>query len=235
MPDMHWLTADEWSVLALSARVAAMCVLVLAVPGIALGWLLARREFRGKAILDALLHAPLVMPPVVTGYLLLMLFGRRGVVGAWLYNHFGITFAFTFKAAVIASACMALPLMVRAVRLSVELVDRKLEDAARTLGASPLRTFVTITLPLAFPGVLTGLILSFARSLGEFGATIVFAGNISGETRTLPLAIYTSLQVPGAEDAAMRLVVISLILALGALIASEWFARRMRGFRETGP
>ena len=225
------LTHEEWEVLALSARVAAACVVVLAVPGIALGWLLARVQFRGKLLLDALLHAPLVMPPVVTGYLLLVVLGRRGSLGGWLYHHWGITFAFTWKAAVAASAIMALPLMVRAVRLAVELVDRRLEDAAATLGASPLRIFATITLPLALPGVVTGLILTFARSLGEFGATMIFAGNIAGETRTIPLAIYSYLQSPGGEDAAFRLVVISLVFALTALVVSEWMARRVRRFR----
>ena len=229
------LTREEWEVLALSARVAAACVLVLAVPGIALGWMLARAHFRGKLLVDALLHAPLVLPPVVTGYLLLVVLGRRGLLGGWLYAQFGITFAFTWKAAVAASAIMALPLMVRSVRLAVELVDRRLEEAAHTLGASPVRTFLTVTLPMALPGVVTGLILTFARSLGEFGATMVFAGNIAGETRTLPLAIYTFLQVPGGEAAAMRLVVISFVFALGALVVSEWLARRVRRFRETRP
>ena len=222
------LAAEEWEVLALSARVALACVCVLAIPGMALGWLLARVQFRGKMLLDALLHAPLVMPPVVTGYLLLMVLGRRSCIGGWLHAHFGITFAFTWKAAVVASAVMALPLMVRAVRLAVELVDRRLEDAARTLGASPPRVLLTITLPLALPGVLTGLILTFARSLGEFGATMIFAGNIAGETRTLPLAIYTCLQVPDGENAAVRLVLISLVISLVALVVAEWLALRMR-------
>jgi len=225
------LTSEEWQVLALSARVAAACALVLAIPGIALGWLLARARFRGKVLVDALLHAPLVLPPVATGYLLLVVLGRRGLLGAWLYQHFGISFAFTWKAAVAASAVMALPLMVRAVRLAVELVDCRLEEAARTLGAGPLRIFWSITLPLALPGVVTGLILSFARSLGEFGATMIFAGNIAGETRTLPLAIYSYLQTPDGEGAAFRLVAISLVVALAALAASEWLARRVRRFR----
>ena len=225
------LTREEWEVLALSARVAAACALVLALPGIALGWLLARARFRGKVLVDALLHAPLVLPPVATGYLLLVVLGRRGLLGAWLYQHFGISFAFTWKAAVAASAVMALPLMVRAVRLAVELVDRRLEEAAYTLGAGPLRIFWSITLPLALPGVVTGLILSFARSLGEFGATMIFAGNIAGETRTLPLAIYSCLQTPDGEGAAFRLVAISLVVALAALAASEWLARRVRRFR----
>lgn len=227
------LTHDEWAVLGLSAQVAAACALSLAAPGILFGWLLARVRFRGRTVVDAILHAPLVMPPVVTGYLLLVVLGRRGIVGAWLGRHFGVSFAFTWKAAVIASAAMALPLMVRSVRLAVELVDRRLEQAARTLGSGPLRTFATVTLPLAFPGVLTGLILSFARSLGEFGATIVFAGNIQGETRTLPLAVYSYLQVPGGERAAFRLVLVSVLLSLGALIVSEWLARRSMRFMES--
>ena len=230
---MPGLTHEEWDVLALSARVAAACALVLAIPGVAFGWLLARSQFRGKVLVDALLHAPLVVPPVVTGYLLLVVLGRRGLLGQWLFEHFGVTFAFTWKAAVVASAVMSLPLMVRAVRLSVELVDRRLEDAAHTLGAGPLRIFATITLPLALPGVLTGLILSFARSLGEFGATMIFAGNIAGETRTLPLAIYSCLQIPDGERAAARLVVISLVVALAALVVSEAVSRRARRFLET--
>ena len=230
---MPGLTHEEWEVLALSARVAAACALVLASPGVAFGWLLARSQFRGKVLVDALLHAPLVVPPVVTGYLLLVVLGRRGLLGQWLFEHFGVTFAFTWKAAVVASAVMSLPLMVRAVRLSVELVDRRLEDAAHTLGAGPLRIFATITLPLALPGVLTGLILSFARSLGEFGATMIFAGNIAGETRTLPLAIYSCLQIPDGERAAARLVVISLVVALAALVVSEAVSRRARRFLET--
>jgi len=227
------LTSEEWQVLGLSARVATICAASLLVPGVFFGWLLARTQFRGKALVDAILHAPLVLPPVVTGYLLLVVLGRRGIAGAWLLKHFGISFAFTWKAAVVASAIMALPLMVRAVCLAIELVDRRLEDAARTLGAGFFRTFVTITLPLALPGVATGLVLAFARSLGEFGATMIFAGNIAGETRTLPLAVYTLLQVPGGEASAMRLVVLSLVLALGALVLSEVLTRRMRRFRET--
>jgi molybdate transport system permease protein len=230
---MPALAHEEWAVLALSARVAAACALSLVVPGILFGWLLARVRFRGQSIVDAAIHAPLVMPPVVTGYLLLLLLGRRGIMGGWLLRHFGVSFAFTWKAAVIASAAMALPLMVRSVRLAVELVDRRIEEAARTLGAGPLRTFASVTLPLAFPGVLTGLVLSFARSLGEFGATIVFAGNIQGETRTLPLAVYSYLQVPGGERAAFRLVVISILFALAALVLSERLARRSRRFAES--
>jgi molybdate transport system permease protein len=211
---MWWLSHEEWVVLGLSARVAVCCAAAVAIPGIACGWLLARKRFPGKSLVDAILHAPLVMPPVVTGYLLLVLLGRRGVLGEVLYRHFGFTFAFTWKAAVVASAVMAFPLMVRAVRIAIEMADPKLEAAARCLGAGPLRTFMTVTLPLARPGIITGLVLSFARSLGEFGATIVFAGNIQGETRTLPLAVYSYMQVPGGDASAMRLVLVSILLSL---------------------
>lgn len=232
---MLGMSHDEWMVLALSARVATLCALSVAVPGIFLGWLLARSRFRGRVVVDALVHAPLVMPPVVTGYLLLVLLGRQGLVGGWLCRHTGLALVFTWKAAVIASALMALPLMVRSVRVAMELVDVRLEEAARSLGASPARTFLSITLPLAFPGILTGLVLAFARSLGEFGATIVFAGNIEGETRTLPLAIYAQLQVPGGEGSVWRLVFLSLACSFGALILSEWLARRAARFRESRP
>ncbi len=223
---MEYLTLEEWVVLGLSAKVAIGCAAVVAIPGIACGWLLARTRFRGKTLVDAILHAPLVMPPVVTGYLLLMLLGRKGLLGEVLSRYFGLTTAFTWKAAVIASAVMGFPLMVRAVRIAMEMADPKLEAAARTLGASPLRTFMTITLPLARPGIITGLVLAFARSLGEFGATIVFAGNIQGETRTLPLAVYNYMQIPGGDAAAFRLVLISILLSLGALVVSEFMSRR---------
>ena len=223
---MFWLSHEEWVVLGLSARVAVCCVAVVAVPGIACGWLLARRNFHGKSLFDAVLHAPLVMPPVVTGYLLLMLLGRRGLLGEVLYRHFGFSMAFTWKAAVAASAVMGFPLMVRSVRLAMEMADPKLEAAARCLGAGPLRTFLTVTLPLARHGIITGMVLAFARSLGEFGATIVFAGNIQGETRTLPLAVYSYMQMPGADASALRLVLISLALSLGALVVSEFVSRR---------
>jgi molybdate transport system permease protein len=227
---MYWMSHDEWVVLGLSARVALCCVAAVSIPGIACGWLLARKRFPGKSILDAILHAPLVMPPVVTGYLLLTLLGRRGILGEVLYRHFGFSMAFTWKAAVVASAVMAFPLMVRAVRVAMEMTDPKLEAAARCLGASPLRTFLSVTLPLARPGIITGLVLAFARSLGEFGATIVFAGNIQGETRTLPLAVYSYMQVPGGEAASLRLVVVSILLSLGALIVSEVMSRRYSHF-----
>lgn len=190
------------------------------------GWLLARKSFPGKPILDSLIHLPLVLPPVVPGYLLLVMLGTQGVIGKWLQQNLGIELVFTWKGAVVASALMAFPLMVRAVRLAVLQIDTSLETAARTLGANPVRLFFSITLPLALPGIATGLILVFSRSLGEFGATITFVGNIEGETRTLPLAIYTYTQVPGGDDQAVRLVVISILLAFAALIASDLLERR---------
>lgn len=221
------LSAEEWAAVVLSLRVATVCVAVTLVPGVTAGWLLARVRFPGKAIVDACLHLPLVLPPVVVGYILLLLLSPRGMVGGWLGN-VGVSVAFTWWAAVLASAVMGFPLLVRAVRLTIELVDVRLEQAARTLGASPWRVWWTVTLPLAMPGVLTGAVLAFARSLGEFGATVMFAGNIEGETRTLPLALYTYTQVPGGDGAAMRLAMLSILLAFAALLASEWLARRMR-------
>lgn len=219
-------TPEELSALWLSLKVGVWCVALIAVPGLVTGWLLARVRFPGKALVDGLVHLPLVLPPVVPGYLLLLLLGRNGPLGRWLDETWGVTFAFTWQGAVIASALMAFPLMVRAVRLAMALVDPRLEDAARTLGAGPLRVWLTVTVPLALPGVLAGLVLAFARSLGEFGATVTFAGNVAGETRTLPLAIYTYTQMPGGDGPALRLVVISILLALAALWASEWGARR---------
>ena len=221
------LTPAEVEALVLSLRVAFWAVLVSLPLGIFMAWLLARREFYGKALLDAVVHLPLVVPPVVVGYLLLVLLGRRGVVGAWLYDVLGITMVFTWQGAAIAAAVMAFPLMVRAIRLSLDAVDRKLETAARTLGASPLDVFFSVTLPLTAPGILTGMVLAFARSLGEFGATITFVSNVPGETRTLPLAIFTTVQTPGAEVETFRLALISLVLALAALAASELLARRV--------
>ena len=221
------LTADEIAVLGLSLQVALASVALVAVPGALMGWLLARTRFPGKSVVDALVHLPLVLPPVVTGYLLLVAFGRRGLIGAWLESWFGLRIAFTWKGAALAAAVMAFPLMVRAVRLAVELTDRGLEDAARTLGASPLRVLATVTLPLAAPGILAGLVLAFARALGEFGATITLAGDIPGESRTLPVAIYAQSQVADGDDAVRRLVLISLAIALLALIGSEWVARRL--------
>jgi molybdate transport system permease protein len=195
--------------------------------GLGAAWLLARKEFFGKAIIDALFHLPLVVPPVVVGYLLLLLFGRSGLIGAWLYEQFSVSIAFTWKGAAIAAAVMAFPLMVRAMRLSLEAVDRRLEAAARTLGASRLRVFTTITLPLMAPGILVGIVLAFARALGEFGATITFVSNIPGETQTLPLALYSLAQTPEGEIGAMRLALIAVAVALIALIVSEWLAKRI--------
>jgi molybdate transport system permease protein len=194
--------------------------------GILVAWVLARLHFPGKTLLDGLVHLPLVLPPVVIGYLLLTLLGRRGIIGAWLHNILGITLAFTWKGAAVAAGVMAFPLLVRAVRLSLDGVDQGLELAARTLGAGQLRVFFTVTLPLIIPGIITGLILAFARSLGEFGATITFVSNIKGETQTLPLALYTLTQVPEGEFAAMRLCIIAVVIAMGALVASEFLARR---------
>ena len=226
MPELQ-LTDLEWEAIRLSLRVAFFSVVGSLPFGIAVAWLLARRNFPGKSLVDGLIHVPLVVPPVVVGYGLLVLFGRRGPIGAWLYDHLGITLIFTWKGAALAAAVMAFPLMVRAIRLSLEAVDRKLEAAARTLGASPFDVFLSITLPLALPGVLVGIVLAFARGLGEFGATIIFVGNIPGETRTIPIAIYTLTQDPEGDLAALRLSIISVVLALIALIASEVLARRI--------
>ena len=221
------LTHAEIEALSLSIKVAAVCTLLIIVPAILVAWLLAKKEFFGKSLLDGLVHIPLILPPVVPGFLLLMLLGSQGLVGHWLKQHFGITIAFTWLGAAIASAVMGFPLMVRSTRLAMSQIDRKLELAAQSLGASPWRVFFTITLPLAMPGIVTGLILAFSRSLGEFGATITFVGNIQGETRTLPLAIYTYTQMPGGDMIAMRLVIISILIALSALIVSNLLERRM--------
>ena len=200
---------------------------VVALPfGIAIATLLARKEFWGKALLDAMVLLPLVLPPVVTGYLLLITFGRRAPVGAFLADHFGIVFSFRWTGAALACGIMAFPLMVRAIRLSIEAIDTRLEDAAATLGANQVWRFATITLPLALPGIIAGAILSFARALGEFGATITFVSNIPGETQTISAAIYTLTQVPNGDADALKLVIVSVIISLAALIAAEWLARR---------
>ncbi|MGE5506634.1 MAG: molybdate ABC transporter permease subunit [Actinomycetota bacterium] len=224
---MAGLTPLEIEALRLSLLVSVWAVVGSLPFGVAAAWVLARAQFPGKAVLDGLIHLPLVLPPVVVGYGLLVLLGRRGPVGAWLYDTFGITVAFTWKGAAIASAVIAFPLMVRAIRLSLESVDRGLEQAARTLGCGPVETFFSVTLPLAAPGVLAGVILAFARSLSEFGATITFVSNIPGETRTLPIALYAATQVPGGDAAAMRLCVISVAVAFAALLASEILSRRI--------
>jgi molybdate transport system permease protein len=221
------LTPLETEALLLSLRVGVVSVVVSLPLGLLAAWLLARSEFPGKMLLNGLVHLPLVLPPVVVGYGLLLLFGRHGPAGAWLYDTVGITFAFDWKGAALAAGVMAFPLMVRAMRLSLELVDRRLEAAARTLGAGRLRVFATVTLPLMAPGILTGAILAFARSISEFGATITFVSNIPGETRTLPLALYALTQTPGGEAAAWRLAIISVLVAMAALLASELLARRL--------
>jgi len=222
------LTELETEALALSLRIAVASAFASLPFGLATAWLLARTRFPGKTVVDAIIHLPLVVPPVVVGYALLILLGRRGPVGGWLYDTFGVMLAFTWKGAAVAAAVMAFPLMVRAMRLSLESVDRGLEAAARTLGANPLRAFVTVTLPLMSPGIIAGVLLAFARSLGEFGATITFVSNIPGQTQTLPIALYTVMQRPDGEAAAARLAVLAVLLSFVALGASEWLARRAR-------
>lgn len=222
---MWSLSPAETEALLLSLKVAFWSVAASLPVAVVLAWLLSRRDFVGKNLVDALVHLPLVLPPVVVGYFLLILFGRRGPLGAFLEAHFGIVFAFRWTGAALACAVMGLPLLVRAVRQSFDAVDRRLEAAAATLGASPGWVFATVTLPLILPGVLTGMLLSFARSLGEFGATITFVSNIPGETQTLPLAIYTFTQVPGGDAQALRLCVLSILLSLAALMASELLLR----------
>ena len=222
------LTPAELEILGLSVKVALTSVLVSLPLALGLAFLLARVEFPGKTLVDGVVHLPLVLPPVVIGYLLLVGFGRNGPIGAFLAEHFGIVFAFRWSGAALASAAMGLPLAVRAMRQAVETVDRRLESAAATLGAPPLAVFATVTLPLIMPGVLNGMLLAFARSLGEFGATITFVSNIPGETQTLPLAIYTLTQIPSGDAQALRLCVLSILLSLGALMASELLLRRAR-------
>jgi molybdate transport system permease protein len=221
------LTPFETEALLLSLKVSLWAVSVSLIPGIAAAWVLAKKKFIGKAFFDSLIHLPLVLPPVVTGYFLLILLGRKGVIGGFIFHLTGITFAFNWKGAALASAVMAFPLFVRAVRLSLEAVDLGLEDAARTLGAGKIHIFFTITLPLIVPGILTGMILAFARSLSEFGATITFVSNIPGETRTLPLALYTMTQVPDGGAGAMRLCIISVVTAFFALMASDFLSQRV--------
>ena len=223
---MFELSPDEWTAILLSLRIAFWASLASLPVGVAVAMVLARGRFWGKALLDGFVHLPLVLPPVVTGYLLLIWFGRRGPIGAFLADHFGIVFSFRWTGAALASAVMAFPLMVRAIRLSIEAIDRKLEDAAATLGADRARTFATVTLPLALPGVIAGFVLAFAKALGEFGATITFVSNIPGETQTISAAIYGLTQTTGGDAAALRLVIVAIVISLLALIASEWLSRR---------
>jgi len=220
------LSDFELEALYLSLKISSIAVIGLIPVGILFAWLLAKKRFVGKQLVDSLIHLPLVLPPVVIGYLLLIVMGRQGVVGSFLFRTFGVSFSFSWRGAALASAVVALPLMVRAIRLSLEAVDPKLEQAARTLGATPFKVFYTITLPLTLPGIVTGTMLSFARSLGEFGATITFVSNIPSETQTLPLAMYSFIETPGTESAAARLCLISIVVALVSLLVSEWLARR---------
>ncbi|HTT07819.1 MAG TPA: molybdate ABC transporter permease subunit [Gammaproteobacteria bacterium] len=222
------MSGDELQALKLSLQVAACSVLFGLPLALAIATLLARGRFPGKALIDALVHLPLVVPPVVSGYVLLLLLGRHGMMGGWLYDHFGIALAFRWTGAVIAALVMSFPLMVRPLRLSIETIDHRLEEAARTLGATRAWVFLSVTLPLALPGMVVGAVLGFARSLGEFGATITFAGNIPGETRTLSNAIYTLMQMPGGDAAALHLVVFSIALSMLALLLSEYCSRRVQ-------
>jgi molybdate transport system permease protein len=221
------LSAEEWTAVRLSLLVAVTAMAASLPLGVAVAWLLARGRFWGKSLLDTVVHLPLILPPVVTGYLLLILFGKKGPIGSFLDQTFGIVFAFRWTGAALACAVMGFPLMVRAIRLSIEAVDTRLENAAGTLGANPFWVFLTITLPLCLPGVIAGAILAFAKSMGEFGATITFVSNIPGETQTLPSAIYTLTQVPGGDAGAMRLTLISIAISMGALLVSELLARRV--------
>lgn len=221
------MTPLEWEVVTLSLKVSFWATALSLPLGIVTALALARGNFVGKQLLNGLVHLPLILPPVVTGYLLLLTFGRRAPIGAWLEESFGLVLAFRWTGAALAAAIMAFPLMVRAIRLAIEAVDPRIEEAAATLGASRFAVFFTITLPLCAPGIIAGAILAFAKAMGEFGATITFVSNIPGETQTLPSAIYTALQVPGGESAVIRLVILSVILAMGALLVSEWLARRV--------
>ena len=220
------ISPAEWTAVLLSLKVGLVATLVATPIGIAIAWLLARHHFWGKSLVDAVIYLPLVLPPVVTGYLLLLTFGRKGLVGGWLADHLGIVFAFRWTGAALACGIMSFPLLVRPIRLSIEAVDRRLEQAASTLGAAPSKVFLTVTLPLALPGILAGMVLGFAKAIGEFGATITFVSNIPGETQAISAAIYTLTQVPDGDMAALRLVAVSIVISLVALVVSEWFTRR---------
>ena len=226
---MEWfaLSPEEWNAVGLSVKVATVAMVASLPLAVAMAMLLARTDFWGKSLLNGVVHLPLVLPPVVTGYLLLLTFGKRGLIGSFLAENFGLVFSFRWTGAALACGIMGFPLMVRAIRLSIEAVDRKLEDAASTLGASPFWVFAMVTLPLVLPGIIAGMILSFAKAMGEFGATITFVSNIPGETQTLPSAIYTYTQVPGGDANALRLTAVSVVISLAALITSEVLARRI--------
>ncbi len=227
MNDLLHLSPEEWTAVRLSLRVATVAMLASLPVGIAVAYLLARGRFPGKSILDGIVFLPLILPPVVTGYLLLLSFGRRGPIGAFLEEHFGIVFSFRWTGAALACAVMGFPLLVRSIRLSIEAVDRRLEEAAGTLGANPLWVFLLVTLPLTLPGIIAGMILCFAKAMGEFGATITFVSNIPGETQTLPTAIYTFTQIPGGETGAIRLTLVSIAISMSAVVVSELIARRV--------
>lgn len=220
-----FLTEYEWSIILLSLKIGAVAVVASLPLGILFAWILARKEFKGKTILDSLINLPLVLPPVVIGYLLLLSMGKNGYIGKWIDQIFGISFSFNWKGAALASAVVSFPLLVRAIRISFESIDQNLEFAARSLGASRMRMFFTVTIPLAMPGIIAGVVLAFARSLGEFGATITFVSNIPGETRTLPLAMYTLIQIPNQEAATMRLCIIAIAISFIALFLSEVLQR----------
>ena len=223
---MFDLSPQDWVAVHLSLRIALVATLVSLPFGVAVGYVLARKNFWGKSLLDALVHLPLVLPPVVTGYLLLITLGRRAPVGAWLADHLGLVFSFRWTGAALACGVMAFPLVVRPIRLSIEAIDRRLEDASATLGANGFWVFLSVTLPLALPGIIAGAMLGFAKALGEFGATITFVSNIPGETQTISAAIYTLTQVPDGDRAALQLVLVSIVISVAALVASEFFARR---------
>lgn len=223
---MFDLSPTAWTAITLTLRIAVVATLVATPIGIGVAWILARKRFPGKMLLEAFVHLPLVLPPVVTGYLLLLSFGRRGPIGEFLADTFGIVLSFRWTGAALACGIMAFPLLVRPIRLSFETIDMRLEQAAKTLGASPLRAFVTITLPLALPGIIAGMVLCFAKAIGEFGATITFVSNIPGETQTIASAVYALIQTPSGDREAMQLIIVSIILAFGAMLVSEWFARR---------
>lgn len=223
-----WLSPEEWTAVRLSLKVALTATAVSLVPGIAVAMLLERGRFWGRQALDVVVHLPLVLPPVVVGYFLLLGLGRRGPVGSFLAEQFGIVLSFRWTGAAVACAIMGFPLLVRAIRLSIQAVDRKLEDAAGTLGAHPIWVFLAVTLPLILPGILAGMVLSFAKAMGEFGATITFVANIPGETQTIPSAIYALTQIPGGEGGAMRLTLVSIAISIGALWTSEWMAGRVK-------
>ncbi|ETR78211.1 molybdate ABC transporter permease [Afipia sp. P52-10] len=223
---MFDLSPAAWTAITLTLQIAVVATFVATPIGIGVAWILARKRFPGKMLVEALVHLPLVLPPVVTGYLLLLSFGRRGPIGAFLADTFGIVLSFRWTGAALACGIMAFPLLVRPIRLSFETVDMRLEQAAKTLGASPLRAFITITLPLALPGIIAGMVLCFAKAIGEFGATITFVSNIPGETQTIASAVYALIQTPSGDREAMQLIIVSIVLAFGAMLASEWFARR---------